>query len=203
MYCFDIGPIGVTKFGERNFDPSFGPTKILDFTPLEFSTRVSSMLDSGPSIPVIDGYADFCKLIPLPNFTAARTGSLPITIENYQYLRSGYSARTEKELPVLSRWFELPLGKPKAEYLMIVVYNWEQLKAEHEVDNVFDVPFEFDYKWGIVAILGQMHPNEEPMKPITMLRNSLGKEEGGSGVPIDRERYDKSVEFWKINATVK
>ena len=62
---------------------------------------------------------------------------------------------------------------------------------------------EFDADWGVVAILGQSHPNEEPMKPETMLRNALGIEEGGSGVPLDREQYLKSVDFWSNNATVK
>jgi hypothetical protein len=54
-----------------------------------------------------------------------------------------------------------------------------------------------------VAILAQMSSKEEPMKPIAMMRNALGIEEGGSGVPIDRDAYKKSVEFWSKNATVK
>ncbi len=29
------------------------------------------------------------------------------------------------------------------------------------------------------------------MQPITMLRNALGREEGGSGVKLDREAYEK------------
>lgn len=41
------------------------------------------------------------------------------------------------------------------------------------------------------------------MDPITMMRNALGKEEGGSGVPLDREKYLKSVEFWKEYALIK
>lgn len=31
------------------------------------------------------------------------------------------------------------------------------------------------------------------MDPITIMRNALGKEEGGSGVPIHKETYNKSV----------
>ena len=69
-----------------------------------------------------------------------------------------------------------------------------------------DVPeFELaeDDKWGVVAILGQSHPGEEPMNPITMMRNALGKEEGGSGTPLDKEKYAKSVLFWQNNVNVK
>lgn len=29
-----------------------------------------------------------------------------------------------------------------------------------------------------------------------MMRNALGKAEGGSGVPLDREKYMESVKFW-------
>jgi hypothetical protein len=38
------------------------------------------------------------------------------------------------------------------------------------------------------------------MAPITMMRNALGVEEGGSGVPLDREAYQRSVAFWENNA---
>jgi hypothetical protein len=36
--------------------------------------------------------------------------------------------------------------------------------------------------------------------PITMMRNALGVDEGGSGVRIDREAYAKSVAFWERHA---
>jgi hypothetical protein len=38
------------------------------------------------------------------------------------------------------------------------------------------------------------------MAPITMMRNALGLEEGGSGVPLDRESYLGSVAYWDANA---
>ena len=41
------------------------------------------------------------------------------------------------------------------------------------------------------------------MNPMTMFRNSLGKEEGGSGVKLDREKYLKSVEFWSKHSMVQ
>jgi hypothetical protein len=89
------------------------------------------------------------------------------------------------------------LPAPEAEYLVIVLYSKEQLEKEATSEYVIDGD------WGIVAILGQMSAVEEPMKPITMMRNALGMEEGGSGVPIDKEAYKKSVDFWSKNATVK
>ena len=35
------------------------------------------------------------------------------------------------------------------------------------------------------------------------MRNSLGKNEGGSGVPIDRKKYMDGVEFWSKNVELK
>lgn len=60
-----------------------------------------------------------------------------------------------------------------------------------------------DYEWGIISVKGQLEQFETPMSPITMLRNALGKEEGGSGVSLDREKYNQSVAYWKTHANVK
>jgi hypothetical protein len=50
--------------------------------------------------------------------------------------------------------------------------------------------------WGIVSIKAQDVDYEIPMTPITAMRNALGKDEGGSGVPIDRESYMEAYRFW-------
>lgn len=41
------------------------------------------------------------------------------------------------------------------------------------------------------------------MQPITIMRNALGTEEGGSGVPLDREKYRESTTFWMENVSIK
>lgn len=35
------------------------------------------------------------------------------------------------------------------------------------------------------------------------MRNALGKSEGGSGVPLNRELYMQSVKFWENHASLK
>lgn len=205
--------IKITEFAERHFDKSFGGTKVLDTTKEKFEEHINFLVEtygcfrenresySDGIVKLVIGYAPFCKLLIVENFTDARVGSMPITLENYQYLRSGYSTRRDSELPTFSRWFELPLSKPKAKYLSIVLYSKEQIDKEAKEENECFV--EFDADWGIVAILGQSHNGVEPMKPETMIRNALGIKEGGSGVPLDREKYMESVNFWDKNATVK
>lgn len=57
--------------------------------------------------------------------------------------------------------------------------------------------------WGIISVKAQDADYEIPMQPITMMRNALGKEEGGSGVGLDREKYNESVAYWRDHASVK
>jgi hypothetical protein len=55
---------------------------------------------------------------------------------------------------------------------------------------------DIDYDYGIVSVKFEMEPFETPMDPITMMRNALGKEEGGSGVPLNKDKYLESVKYW-------
>ncbi|KAL3790750.1 hypothetical protein HJC23_010029 [Cyclotella cryptica] len=56
--------------------------------------------------------------------------------------------------------------------------------------------------WGILSIKAQDIDRKLPMIPTTAVQNALGKEEGGSGVPIDREKYMEAYHYWKDHATV-
>lgn len=190
----------IDNFGLRHFDPNFGGTKILDITPKDFESKL--MLDPDiQSYNLIDSKMDFCKYLIIPNFTKCKSGSEEITISNYQYLRSGYSARREGELPVLTRWFEFPVEMPPAKYLQLVLYSKDQLIKEAQARNEEIGPDLED--WNIIAILGQNSGKIEPMIPVTMMRNALGMEEGGNGHPLDKEEYQKSVDFWSKRAVVK
>ncbi|HMT38918.1 MAG TPA: DUF3228 family protein [Thermomonas sp.] len=147
-------------------------------------------LNAHPPLAVLDGYAPFCKLHVHRNWTSTRCMAVPITDANRHLLRSDYEARTREELPVLVRWFE-GVDAPVAEYLVVILYDRAQLAREGTA---------IDADWGVVGCLYTMTPEELPMAPITMLRNALGVEEGGSGVPLDREAYRRSVAFWSVHA---
>lgn len=159
---------------------------IRDCTPEAFERHV----DGHPPERVLDGYAPFCKLHVHRNWTSTRCLTAPITAGNRHLLRSAYEARTKQELPVLVRWFE-GIEPPVANWLVVILYSREQLAKEA-------TPIDAD--WGIVGCLYTMEPEEIPMAPITMMRNALGVEEGGSGVPLDRAAYLRSVAFWEANA---
>lgn len=197
---FGFRKLKIDTFGLRHFDPNFGGTKILDITPQDFESKL--MLDPDiQSTNLIDSNMDFCKYLIIPNFTKCKSGSEEITISNYQYLRSGYSARRDGELPVLTRWFEFPVEMPPAKYLQLVLYSKDQLIKESQARNE-EVGSDLE-DWNIIAILGQNSGKIEPMIPVTMMRNALGMEEGGNGHPLDKEEYQKSVDFWSNRAVVK
>ena len=127
------------------------------------------------------------------------TTVVTITPENQHLLQSGYEARTPEELPVLQRWFE-NVETPSADYLDIILYSADQIVKENAAMGKERTQTE---PWGIVSIKPQNSTQELPMQPITMLRNALGKEEGGSGVRLERSKYNDSVEFWKAHAPVR
>jgi hypothetical protein len=159
---------------------------IQDCTPEQFERY----LNEHPPLAVLDGYAPFCKLHVHRNWTSTRCLTVPVSDANRHLLRSAYEARSREELPVLVRWFE-GVQPPVAGYLVVILYSREQLAKE-------GAPIDAD--WGVVGCLYTMQPEEIPMAPVTMMRNALGVEEGGSGVPLDRQAYLRSVEFWENNA---
>lgn len=179
--------IVLTPFARaRLFPRTSRRNTIQDCTAEAFEQR----LNARPPIKVLQGYAPFCQLHVHPNWTSTRVMAVPITEANRSLLRSGYEARSTDELPVLVRWFE-DVEPPVADYLLPILYSREQLAKEGS-------PIDAD--WGVVGCLYTTEPEEIPMVPITMLRNALGVEEGGSGVPLDHEAYRRSAMFWDTHA---
>ncbi len=179
--------IVLTEFARpRLFPAEPRRNTIQDCSPEQFVQR----LNEEAPVAVLDGYAPFCKLHVHRNWTSTRCMTIPIDEGNRHLLRSAYEARNSRELPVLVRWFE-GVEPPVAEYLIAILYDRDQMAKE-------GTPYDAD--WGIVGCLYTMTPEETPMTPITMLRNALGVEEGGSGVPIDRAAYRRAVAFWEQNA---
>ena len=179
--------IFLTPFARtRLFPRTPRPNTIRDCTAEQFERH----LNEHPPLQVLDGYAPFCKLHVHRNWTSTRCLTVPVSDANRHLLRSAYEARNREELPVLVRWFE-GVEPPVAEYLVVILYSREQLAKEGS-------PIDAD--WGVVGCLYTATPEEIPMAPITMMRNALGVEEGGSGVAIDRDAYRRAVEFWETNA---
>jgi hypothetical protein len=179
--------IVLTDFARRRLFPGDGRrTAIQDISAERFVER----LNAETPVRVLPGYAPFCRLHAHRNWTSTRCSVIEIADDNRHRLRSAYEARTPAELPVLVRWFE-GLEPPVANYLVPILYDREQMAKE-------GTPIDGD--WGIVGCLYTMTPEEIPMVPITLLRNALGVEEGGSGVPIDRAAYARSIEFWSRHA---
>lgn len=201
------------SFALRQFGPeSTASPAIRDATPEEFEDAVNAFVASS-SYELRDGYAPFCKHVFVPNtFLPSLTSTArEITPENRSRLRSAYEARTSKELAVLVRYFvddedEKDSKKEKIEscaFLDVILYSRDQIVAENESTGTKTLRLDEDWDWGIISVKAQDVDTELPMTPMTMLRNALGKEEGGSGVPLDKAKYDESVAYWDKHAVVK
>jgi len=195
--------IALDPFAQRQFVKDSGSSTIIEFDQEEFINKVNQYYEQGNK-ELVDGYAPFCKHIFIPNFTPASTVAVEITPDNEHMLVSAYKARTEKELPVLTRWFpKEKMGElPRAKYLDIILYSREQIKKEREAMGD-DPDFQESSPWGIVSIKPTDFDYETPMQPITMMRNALGRDQGGSGVPMEREKYTAAVDFWSKYAPVQ
>ena len=168
-----------------------------------FVARIQAALDGG-ECSLVDGYAPFCKHVFVENFVGARVGNARITKENEHLLKSGYSARSEAELAVLTRWFRAKdVEAELATHLDVILYSREQLELERAaVPSKAARPPLPNAPWGIISVKAQNENYETPMQPITMMRNALGREQGGSGVPLDKAKYDASVAYWRDHAPI-
>jgi hypothetical protein len=193
---FVLDPFVIRQFD----DPDYTGTR-MEWDKADFEKRVNDAASAGT--PLVDGYAPFCKHLFIPNFTPATVPYLKITPENEGFMRSAYDARTEAELPVLVRWFpkESAPPAPVAKFLDIILYSREQIRKESAAMGT--PPEETDAPWGIISVKAQDVDHELPMQPITMMRNALGAEEGGSGVPLERAKYMESCAFWREHASLK
>lgn len=189
------------KFCIRQFnDPNYTGTQV-QYDIAEFERIVNeAYISSGK--PLVDGYAPFCKHLFVENFAGVRCGYVRITDENRSLIESCYEARTPKELPVLIQYIDRnKIEAPLATHLDIILYSREQIIKENEAMG--ETPPDTQSPWGIISVKGQLCDYETPMQPITIMRNALGKSEGGSGVPLDQEKYRESVAFWEKHVAIK
>eukprot|EP00605_Chrysophyceae_sp_TOSAG23-4_P000928 GSChrysophyteH1.ASY1.ANO1.1028.1 assembled CDS len=188
-------------FGLRQFNnPDYTGTQI-HYDPATFEAKVNEAFESG-RVQLKDGYAPFCKHLFVENFANVTCGYVEKTAETIPLIESGYEARKEGELAVLVEFIDRnKLPPPVATHLDIILYSREQIIEENK--SMGETPPDTKAPWGIISVKGQLCDHELPMQPITAMRNALGREEGGSGVPIDRVKYQESVDFWSKNVSIK
>jgi Protein of unknown function (DUF3228) len=203
-----VDPFCYRQFAEHASSSSYGGT-VFDISMQDFERIVNERYHAAVAngVRVLDdGYAPFCKHFFVPNdFSLARVNVLPITAENEHLLRTKYEARNDQELPVLTRFFPkhlVPSPLPVAQYLDLILYSREQIVQENAAQEQPSLAEHASVPWGIVSIKAQNEGAELPMTPITAMRNALGKEQGGSGVPIDPVAYRQAVDYWKDHAVV-
>jgi hypothetical protein len=194
--------LAMDAFVLRQFDAS-KTSNVINFGVKAFEQKVLEHY-TGPSM-LVDGYAPFCKHVFMPNFVPDLfPTSLPITEQNHALLETKYDARTDKELAVLVRYFPKQAVQQElkqAAFLDVILYSREQINKESKAMGLPLDTDNADVPWAIISIKAQDVAFEQPMQPITMMRNALISE-GGSGVDIDREQYNASVAFWREHAVI-
>ena len=202
-------PLILDKFSYRSFD-STRNTNYINISKEEFVQKVNELYNSTKVL--VDGYAPFCKHIFVKNFVKGfKPCHLEINDNIKSLIISKYDSRQKNELPVLIRYIDLKtIDKEKisdALYLDLILYSKEQIISEMKEmkadEKEINEMIEKDFDWGIISIKPLNIDHELPFVPITIMRNSLGKNEGGSGVPIDRKKYMDGVEFWSKNVELK
>lgn len=185
--------VGITKFAMKHTDEKFVGTRLTENQLHEIRFLTESKINL--NIDVKDGYAVFCKEISIIDFPI-NCPIAKITPDNYPHLRSNYVLRNAGELPHLARFFAKGTVDPMpAHHITVIVYSKEQLMAEGDDYTGCD--------YDIVTVLAQPCEGTAPMNPYTMIRNHMGKEFGGSGVKVNREEYEKAVEFWSEHAMIE
>ncbi len=203
-----MNKIEYDPFVSRQFSPGFSGTKV----DLEIKEELLGVINdsltysSDTGAYLMDSEWDFCKYLVIKNDFDVKCAVREITLDIYPYIRTDYVQRTPDELPVLTRFAQLPPGfkGQKANYIVLVLYSREQLQKEFKPkEEGQEFYFDDNVEWGIVSIMGTMEPQADPLVPITIMRNALGIEEGGNGETLNRKVYNESVEFWTKYILVK
>ena len=197
------------QFSYRAFDKS-RTSNYINMEKEEFLKKVNEQYKSESML--VDGYAPFCKHLFVPNFVKGlKSCHIEINKDTEKLIKSKYDSRQKNELPVLIRYIDLnTIDKDKiedAKYLDLILYSKEQIISEmtemkFEEKEINEMKNK-DFDWGIISIKPLNVNHELPFVPITIMRNALGKDEGGSGVPINRKKYMDGVEFWSKNIELK
>lgn len=200
--------VRLSRFAHRrHWDPEFRGTRI-DINPEHFTEEVDfthkGLSDTLSGFVERPGYAPFCRLLFVPNFTGAKAPVVEITADNLHLLQSKYTSRVESELPYLSRSFPRDsIMTPRAVWLCLALYTARHLvEVEDDGCDFLGITYDRESDWVIVNVMGVMTSEEQPLTPETMTRNALGPEFGGSGQPIDWSAYRESVAFWSKHAIV-
>jgi len=203
-----MNKIEYDPFVNRQFSPGFSGTKV----DLEIKQELLDVINDtyqyglGDIGQLLDSEWNFCKYLVIKNDFGIKCAVREITLDIYPYIRTDYVSRTPEELPILTRFVQLPPGfkGQVANYVVFVLYSREQLDKEFKPkEEGQEFYFDDSVEWGIVSIMGTMEPKPDPLVPITIMRNSLGIEEGGNGEVLNKKVYNESVEFWSKYILVK
>lgn len=127
-------------------------------------------------------------VVPVP---PAKFFTTTVPVEEDTTLKANFGRRRSHEEPYLSVMSE---GEAiPASFAKVVLYSKETLAENREQSG--------DSDWELVSLLASPVENE-PMNPVTMMRNMKGKP-GGSQVNYSTDELLDAIEFWSKHTKVK
>lgn len=183
----------VSGFCMRQVEPSFVGTKLTHDDIDAIMVYVNANPDK--SRP---GYMDGVLVwsIPMDLIPGVMSPVAEITDANRHQLVSEYRARRDGEIPILVRYLKGAV-KVQPSTVDAVIYTRKQLESESEGEACVGI------EGDLIVVLANRYEGESLMDPNTMIRNHMGPDFGGSGKPLDKEVYAKSVAFWNGHALVE
>lgn len=179
--------VELLEFARRHFDDSEGAFTKVEMSEEKFMGEVHEAIAYAA---LAGGYASGIKHLWMTSFSSTKLSYIDrfgIKEENikHEYIRRG--DENPKEIPFLSEWVE-GVEAPNAPWFDIILYSRENLAKEG---------IEIESDFGIVSINAELSYGVScPMDPNTHLRNALGVEFGGNGVPLNRKEYEEACVFW-------
>jgi hypothetical protein len=183
---------------EHEFDE-----RVVEYDKKEFLTKINNFYFENHNTHLANGFSPFCKHLMIPNFTRSKPHCIKLNNSNLKKVKTSYVSRGDDEVPVLTRYIPKDdLIRSRAKFINVVLYTREQIEREAAAKHAEDPNADADYDYTIVSIKPQNEDLPTPLLPITIMRNGLGLEEGGSGTRFNRQKYRDSVKFWKEHVNV-
>ena len=195
-FSLEKSSIGISHFAKKQYNKNF---KGLSLSQEDIKKILHLIRTKGK---ISNGYANFCKIVSFKNLNKGKyhfSHFFHNTISKVEAKNqkgiffTDYESRQEDELPVLTEWVE-NIKTQTSPFINLILYSREQMIKENENHKE---------DWLIVSFKTSLTYEVEPMKPITAFRNALGIEQGGSGSPINKKEYLKSVYFWENHISIR
>lgn len=152
--------------------------------------ELETLVEKAPGTKVTPGYREGVVLVEVPpEWFFCGVAEVNEDTE----LKAVFSARRPGEEPFI-QVLATTLRKLAAKYVQIVVYSHDVLAADGDAEHEPGT-------WEIISINARPTEGEEPLHPVTMMRNQLHRP-GGAEAHYTSEQWAEAVRYWSTRANI-